>query len=403
MRQCLEHDFQILSVDSEQKILALLLSSTAYAIVEELSVAKDNHFNLAKALAKDDRHRSLPVLVFSWQAEDIAKAEACLEAGFCDVLLPPLAPSLLAKRIHNAARSRESFTFSEIEAILRELPSNIYLKDREGKYVFCTQYWHHLKAQVSAHWTIRGKTDLEVRKDKANALKAMASDQRILTSGEGETYLIEETQNGLHEYLELIKRPTHDENGKVNGIVALINNVTERQLLKIEMERRLTLDPLTGLLNKTATEELIGLALEKYSRSHQAGHGALLMIDVDDFKQVNDTFGHRMGDKVLISVASILHSSFHGVDVKGRVGGDEFMVFACDVSDAASAARLACDIGQKAKHLYDGSSLAGKLSLSIGISLYPQHGLSFKDLYKNADKALYDVKKQGKGSYALAQ
>ena len=80
---------------------------------------------------------------------------------------------------------------SKLEGILKLLPSNIYIKDREGRYLFATQYWHHLNMDSKdGHWSIAGKTDLEIRKDKENALLAMESDRRVIESDKGTSYVI---------------------------------------------------------------------------------------------------------------------------------------------------------------------------------------------------------------------
>lgn len=88
----------------------------------------------------------------------------------------------------------------------------------------------------------RGKTDLDIRKDKKNAMKAMEADRRIIETGQGTEYIIEENQDGIQDYLQLIKRPVYDENGKVSGIIALINNITDYQLLKLELEKQAKTD-----------------------------------------------------------------------------------------------------------------------------------------------------------------
>ncbi|MBQ9451753.1 MAG: diguanylate cyclase [Desulfovibrio sp.] len=402
MRRLLENNYSIESAFSVEDAYTILGAKDVCAVLEEFDFATIHNYNFVKCITNNNLYASLPIIVYSKNQNNICYADACLQAGFSDFILPPLTESLIQKRIHNAVRSKESFTFSDIENILRELPSNIYLKDAEGKYIFATHYWSHINGRGAKHWTIRGKTDLEIRKDKANARKAMETDRAILSSGQGTTYVIEENTDGEREFLELIKRPTHDRDGKVNGIVALINNVTEKQLLKMELERRATVDSLTGLLNKKATEELIAITLKKNDRSGHVERGALLMIDVDNFKDINDTFGHRTGDKVLMGIAGIIHSSFKGRDVKGRVGGDEFMVYACGVSDVASVHRLAASIVQQAAQIYEGSSLDGYVSLSVGIALYPQNGATFSELYASADSALYTVKNKGKGAYSIA-
>lgn len=154
--------------------------------------------------------------------------------------------------------------------------------------------------------------------------KAMESDLELLRTGKGVNYIIEEKGEDGPECLELIKRPTHDENGNVSGIIALINDVTEMQLLKMELEKRSKTDALTGLLNKQATEEQISGIIRDAIPSSA---GVLLMIDVDKFKLINDSYGHIAGDRVLTAIGQVVRNSFKGMDVIGRIGGDEFMVY----------------------------------------------------------------------------
>ena len=281
--------------------------------------------------------------------------------------------------------------------MLKQLPSNIFLKDAEGRYVFATQYWHHINHDDDPTWTIRGKTDIEIRKDKQNAEKAMEADRELLRTGQGTSYIIEEKEDGVEEYLQLIKRPVFDHNGKISGIIALINDVTEQQLLKQELEKRTQMDALTELLNKRSTENHIRMMLEPVKKDWK--HSALMMIDVDNYKRINDSFGHAAGDRVLAEIARIIRANFRVMDVTGRIGGDEFMVFLRDIASADAACHSAQRLQEQVAEAF--RELKGGVSLSIGISMYPQHGDTFEPLYQAADRALYDVKNHGKGTYKL--
>ena len=321
----------------------------------------------------------------------------CVKRGFFDVISLPCPQALLLRRIENAIRASDSIAFDEMERMLKQLPSNIFLKDTQCRYVFATQYWHHLNHADDPDWTIRGKTDLEIRKDKQNAQKAMEADLEILRTGKGTNYIIEEKEDGVDEYLELIKRPVYDKNGKISGIIALINDVTEQELLKLELEKRTQLDTLTELLNKRSTENHIRMMLDTSDKDWK--YGALMMIDVDNFKHINDTLGHAAGDQVLAEIARIIRTNFRVMDVTGRIGGDEFMVFLRDIADTAAVCHSAERILAQVQSSFQ--ELKGAVSLSIGVSLYPQHGATFEALYQAADKALYDVKKHGKGTYTI--
>ena len=158
-------------------------------------------------------------------------------------------------------------------------------------------------------------------------------------------------------------------------------------------------DLLTGLYNRSFCEKVIQEALEA-SDPRRDIH-ALLVLDLDDFKAINDNHGHMVGDAALAHFAAGLTTLFRAGDIIGRLGGDEFFVFMSGCTDVSAPER-------KAEHIFDGSfdlRLPGvpgvKISSSIGISMYPKQGLSFTALYKTADEALYEAKRRGKGGIGV--
>ena len=400
LRANLSKSHPLINVDNETEALRLVDKQHDHisAVLFDAEWGKRTHFSLLQKMNDDKRFVGIPTIAVS-SVPDSEIYRQCIEAGANEYFEPPFKPELVALRIKNAVRSKDSATFSEVERILKELPSNIYLKDAKGKYVFATHYWHHLHTENDPSWTIRGKTDIEIREDKENAKKAMQSDMELMRTGKGTNYIIEEKGENGSEYLELIKRPVFDENGKVNGIVAIINNITEMQSLRLEIEKRSKTDQLTGLLNKQTTEELITSLLEKDHK--KKSKGALLMIDVDKFKHVNDTYGHIAGDRVLMAIGNIIHESFKGMDIAGRIGGDEFMVYLRDIDSSSTALQLAAKISDRARHLFPDEPLGKCVSLSIGIALFPEHSKNFEDLYRAADKALYYVKERGRDFYKM--
>ena len=396
-RAMLSEEYPIVDVNSEKEAVQLVdkQHDSISAILFDVELCKESGFWLQQKLNEDKRFVGIPNIAVSAVANS-DDYRLCIAAGANEYFEPPFQKELVMLRITNCIKGKDSATFSEVEKILKELPSNIYLKDAEGKYVFATHYWHHLHTEGDPNWTIRGKTDIEIREDKDNALKAMESDKELLRTGKGTNYVIkEEGKNGV-EYLELIKRPVFDDDGKVSGIIALINNVTETQTLKLELEKRSKTDSLTGLLNKQETESEIENVIKNYPEEHSA----LMMVDVDEFKEVNDKFGHAAGDRVLKAIGEILHYSFKGMDIAGRIGGDEFMVYLRDIKPN-TAISLAAKISDRARHLFQGEPLERHISISIGISEFPEHGKNFEDLYRAADMALYFVKEHGRDFYKM--
>ncbi|MBQ6342362.1 MAG: diguanylate cyclase [Anaerolineaceae bacterium] len=391
--------FRVFCAESEAEGQDILLNNyrAIAAVLIELNLARKSGFTFADHMVQSTRFSLIPMIAISDELP-VPEDMDCMEHGFFDLITAYAPEPLVYKRIGNAIRAKDSLSLSELERMLKELPSCIFLKDDEGKYVFSTQYWNHLDRPDDPEWTIRGKTDLEIRKDQKNARLAMEADKKILATGKGTDYIIEENIDGVQEFLQLIKRPVFDENGRISGIIALINNVTDHQLLKMELERRARTDTLTGLLNKSATQELVDMMLSGHQKENSLY--ALLILDIDFFKQVNDTFGHAEGDRVLAEIGRIINNNCRGQDVAGRIGGDEFMIFMRDISSPDNAAALAERLQNEVRSAFSEDKLKGRISFSIGISLYPENGKTFQELYKAADHALYSVKKNGRGKWA---
>ena len=154
---------------------------------------------------------------------------------------------------------------------------------------------------------------------------------------------------------------------------------------------------MTGLLNKASSQTEI-------SRICRESAGTIMMIDLDSFKLVNDLYGHDMGDKVLIRFAEIIQSAIRSNDIAGRMGGDEFIAFCQNVQDEHVIAQKAQSINEeliRSAKEFMGEDMTIPLGASIGAVLVPEEGTDFLELYRKADKALYEVKQNGKHGYAV--
>lgn len=169
-----------------------------------------------------------------------------------------------------------------------------------------------------------------------------------------------------------------------------VNNKHQKRLLEF-----VRIDALTGIKNKETLQNEISTYLKNDS-SQQLG--ALFMIDVDNFKTVNDLNDHVIGDEVLKNFGSILKESFTIEDIVGRAGGDEFIAFVKDIQEHGNAINKAQEICQKIRNI-EIDNFKGTISCSIGIAFYPEHGTTFKGLYNLADQALYQTKNQGRNGY----
>lgn len=173
------------------------------------------------------------------------------------------------------------------------------------------------------------------------------------------------------------------------------NQKNEEIRLKLKAER----DTLTGLYNKGTTEKLINDFLN--SEEVSSGIHAFLIVDIDNFKSVNDNLGHVFGDKVLFEVSKHLKPIFRKDDIVGRIGGDEFIVFLKNIQSFENVKKKAEKICDIFRNSYTENKKTYKISGTVGISFVPEHGTIFKELYQKADIALYYAKSKGKDKYAL--
>lgn len=201
--------------------------------------------------------------------------------------------------------------------------------------------------------------------------------------------------DGVYLWCRLRASTQYDENGAPIRAVGMVTDISKEKAQRQQLLERAQRDALTGLLNKAATEKQI--------RAFLAAAGeepcALMIVDLDHFKSVNDRFGHLCGDAVLTDASEAIRHLFRTSDIVGRIGGDEFMVFIPGI-DRAAAMQKAHQMLQKMEHicLDDGGQ---HISCSIGISCYPEDAENFSDLYRFADRALYQVKRSGRADAAL--
>lgn len=184
------------------------------------------------------------------------------------------------------------------------------------------------------------------------------------------------------------------DNGRAVKIIGKVSNADQVMMLKSEAET----DALTGFLNKMSTESYISSCIE--SGSGERGH-AMALIDIDNFKAVNDNLGHSMGDAVLKEIACKLRYIFRDDDILGRIGGDEFMVFIKNVSDIDALSSICTRVCNSIKKDFECKDKTITISSSIGIALFPAHGNSFTELYSAADIAMYHTKINGKDGFTV--
>ena len=328
---------------------------------------------------------AIPALVIT-DKENADKDELYLGDAVADVIEAGQSDRIVLNRIERAVESINSVSFSEISNMLKVLTSLIYLKDSNGRYVFCSQYWHHLDNYDDPDWTIRGKTDMEIRRDKENARAAFESDLKLIETGIGTSYVIEENEDGKQEFLQIIKEPLKYPDGRVRGIIAIINNVTEQELLKRELKNRAITDELTGIYNRSYFDEFV----ERISESTYPL--SIITADCDRLKEINDIYGHMVGDEYIRMAVMLFRTILPEKSIMFRTGGDEFVIFLPGVSEAAAR-----DYINKLNEMEKIFIIKDReLSVSFGLSTMENGKLPIQDYIALSDAQMYLDKKEKK-------
>ena len=204
-------------------------------------------------------------------------------------------------------------------------------------------------------------------------------------------------RDGTDIAIEDSTAPIHDRRGAVIGVVIVFRDVTASRLLASQLAHSAQHDFLTEMPNRTLLNDRVAHGID-LARRH-CKRLAVLFLDLDAFKHINDSLGHSVGDKLLQSVAKRLSQCARSSDTVSRQGGDEFVILLPEISQPEDAARKAETIlaALAAPHLIGGRELI--VGASIGISIYPEDGLVAETLLQNADAAMYHAKEQGRNTY----
>ncbi|MBR1692764.1 MAG: diguanylate cyclase [Lachnospiraceae bacterium] len=217
----------------------------------------------------------------------------------------------------------------------------------------------------------------------------------VITSVESVDQQVKLLELGVSDY---IHKPFHNSVVKIRVDNVLHASLRYNQVVKAYSEAMeiAQTDSLTGIYNRATTQKLIENILQlEVSHTH-----ALFMIDVDNFKLINDNYGHIYGDKILKELAEALKTSFGENEIIGRMGGDEFAVFIPQAQRHGEVLQL----GTKLCDYLTARKIQGiQVNCSVGVALAPKHGSGFQQLYKNADKALYMAKSLGKNRCCIYQ
>jgi diguanylate cyclase (GGDEF)-like protein/PAS domain S-box-containing protein len=290
----------------------------------------------------------------------------------------------------------EEFQF---RALMENTEDSIYFKDRACRLLRVSRRMAQ-NLGFSDPSELVGKTDVDLFGESFGQ-RTFLEDLRIMDSDEPIIGLVESRLLGPTEmnWTLTTKVPLHDDSGAVIGLIGITREINELKATELDLQHLATHDPLTGLPNRYLLIDRLTRTLAHAKRSRLVF--AVLFIDVDDFKGINDARGHEFGDLVLRALGAILTGSIRGSDTVARIGGDEFVIILETLGGRQDAKVVASKILRGIAKPFMLEQHEVKLTVSIGISFYPDNTGDAEVLLRAADYAMYLAKGEGKNGWQI--
>jgi diguanylate cyclase (GGDEF)-like protein len=309
--------------------------------------------------------------------------------------------TLMDISVRKQAEERLRSTQAELAATLKALPDLVFEYSADAYYRSVHSHVpEDLVVPIEMH--IGRHVSEVLPKEAADVCLAALDEARHSGRSSGRQYSLELARGKQWFELSVVRKPT--EAGEEERLIAIARNITQRKAAEDAIQHMAFHDSLTGLPNRRLLLDRLETALTASARHQQ--QGALLFLDLDHFKALNDGYGHDVGDLLLQEVAQRLLQSVRGIDTVARLGGDEFVVLIQDLSAEEDEARMhAATVGHKIlSSLNETYLLKGQTHMitpSIGATLFAGQGLTPNDIIKHADQAMYDAKSQGRNGLSF--
>lgn len=292
--------------------------------------------------------------------------------------------------------SHNRIKIEQLRYALDNVPAYVYIKDENSHYLYANKLT--LELFGCDEDALLGQCDSKffsldtVRRLREVDLKVLHGEHTQ------EEMIVNDLDGELRIYWE-VKTPIYSDSGsgEIIGILGISTDITERKQLEERLSQAATTEPLTGLFNRRRLIEQLTNAMQKGKR--HPSYGAVIFIDLDRFKELNDLYGHTCGDQHLVEVARRISNEVREYDIVARFGGDEFVVLLeeldIDEHSAQQKAELIADkIFNSLKGIYTISGHTYQGSASIGLSLFSGNQRSVEAILAEADKSMYEAKRQ---------
>jgi diguanylate cyclase (GGDEF)-like protein/PAS domain S-box-containing protein len=347
----------------------------------------------------------VPILVLS-SLDHESSAKLAVRRGAQDYLLETdldsyLLPKALRNMLERASNAEALFREKErAQVTLNSIGDAVVCTDVSGLITFLNPVaeamtgWHASEAIGQPFDHVFRIIDVLDHRRALDPMTSVIETNKTLNLPEGSMLI---RRDGIESPIEDSTAPIHDRRGRVAGGVMVFHDVTQARAMSQKLSHLAQYDYLTDLPNRLLLNDRLTQAISAAHRHQQ--QLAVLFVDVDRFKHVNDSLGHSIGDKLLLSIAQRLVASVRSSDTISRQGGDEFVVLLSSVAHAADAALSAQKLLTVAAMPHRVEEHDMQITISVGISIYPEDGADAGTLLKNADIALLNAKDNGRNNY----
>jgi diguanylate cyclase (GGDEF)-like protein/PAS domain S-box-containing protein len=406
---------RVIEVESGRAALSALMRQTFAIILMDVRMPTLSGFETARLCREQSRGARTPIIFVTAVGGDEGEVASAYASGAVDFIFTPILPDVLRAKVtafvelflqsQELQRSLESITAlnaalrdSDVrtQAVLDNVSDGIFILDERGVIEAVNRsvgqlFGYHAGESVGHPFAFM---IAPARRDELRGLDSVPAKADNGTGAPNRTIeTLGARQDGSTFAIELERGEMEHQQRRLTLVCA--RDISERRAHTEALEHLALHDGLTGLANRTLFGDLVARTLASAKRSSEPR--AVLMMDLDGFKQVNDTLGHDCGDTLLRQVSERLLTILREGDTVARLGGDEFAILPAGITDLSAAVAVALKIQQAFESSFTIDDETVHVSPSIGIALFPEHGSTTTELLHRADVAMYSAKRAGEG------
>ncbi len=401
--QVLNQDYIIQIATSGKKGLAIAANDQPDLILLDIMMPEMDGFEVCERLKQNNKLAHIPV-IFITALNDAATEVKCLSVGAVDFINKPINIKLARLRIDNFMERerlrRETLIKEQIKLaanVFNYSHDGILFSDAENKIIKTNAAFTKITGYLPNEAV--GKNPRFLQSGKQNQAFYKTMWEQLLEHEHWDGELCNKHKDGhlfiIHTSILIIKGPA----GNVQNYLAIFSDITLRKTHEEELKKIAYFDELTGLPNRTLLNDRMDQGIQQTLRRNNTM--AFCFLDLDGFKPVNDSYGHAVGDNLLQQVSERVVHCLRKIDTLSRVGGDEFVILLLDQKSEDEYIATVDRVLQviEKPFIIEGHSIS--ISVSIGVTLFPQNNSDPDTLLRHADQAMYNAKLQGKNQYSL--